>query len=65
MADMLKYIYKKCQELGAIIRFPSLLIWIAMYHLCPVGHKYFLEPTRFHMWFFKPFSMARNPLEEE
>ena len=65
MADMLKYICEKCQESGAIIRFPSLLIWIAMYHLCPVGHKDFLEPTRFHMWHFKPFSMARTPLEQE
>ena len=65
MADILKSIYEKCQESGAIIRFPSLLIWIAMYHLCPVRHKDFLDPTRFHMWCFKPFSMARTPLEHE
>ena len=38
IADMIKYICKKFQETGAIIRFTSLIIWIAMYHLCPVGH---------------------------
>ena len=42
VADMLKSICEKCQETGAIIRFPSLLIWIAMYHLCPEGHPQFL-----------------------
>ena len=36
-----------------------------MYNLCPVGNKYFLEPSRFHMWNFKPFSMARTPLQQE
>ena len=65
MANMLKYIYEKCQELGVIIRFPSLLIWIAMYHLCLVRNKDILEPSRFHMWHFKPFAMARTPLEQE
>ena len=30
MANILKSIYEKCQELGAMIKFPSLLIWIAM-----------------------------------
>ena len=63
MADILKSICEKCQKSGTMIRFPSLLIWIAMYHLCPVGHKVFSKPTRFHMWHFKSFSMARNPLE--
>ena len=38
MADILKSICVKCQESSAIIRFPSLLISIAMYHLCLVGH---------------------------
>ena len=65
MDDILKSIYKKCQESGAMIIFPSLLIWIAMYHLCPVEHKDFLELTRFHMWHFNSFSMGRTPLEQE
>ena len=36
-----------------------------MYHLCLVGHKHFFDPSKFHMWHFKPFSMARTPLEQE
>ena len=39
-----------------IITFPSLIIWIAMYHLCPVRNKKFQEPRKYHMWRFKPFS---------
>ena len=65
VVDMLKSICEKCQEIGVIIRFSSLLIWIAMYHLCPVGHKYLLEPSMFHMWRFNPFLMAGTPLEQE
>ena len=34
--DMLKGICENCQESGGIIRFPSLIIWIVMYYLCPV-----------------------------
>ena len=56
VVDMLKGIYEKCQELGGIIRFPSLIIWIVMYYLCPVGDKQFQEPTKFHMWRLKPFA---------
>ena len=56
VVDMLKGICEKCQESGGIIRFPSLIIWIVMYYLCPVGDKQFQEPTKFHMWRFKPFS---------
>ena len=56
VTDMLKGIYKKCQESGGIIRFPSLMIWIVMYSLCPVGDKQFQELKKFHMWRFKPFS---------
>ena len=56
VADMLKGICEKCQELGGIIRFPSLMIWIVMYYLCPVGDKQFQEPTKFHMWIFKQFA---------
>ena len=29
-----------------------------MYHLCPVGDKQFQEPTKFHMWRFKPFAQT-------
>ena len=39
VTDMLKSICEKCQELTGIIRFPSLIICIAMYHLCLVGDK--------------------------
>ena len=39
--DMLKSICKKCQELTKIIRFPSLIVLIVMYHLCLVGDKQF------------------------
>ena len=56
VANMLKCICEKCQELGGIIRFLSLIIWIVMYYLCPVGDKQFQEPTKFHMWRFKPFA---------
>ena len=56
VTDMLKTICEKCQESAGIIRFPSLIIWIAMYHLRPVGDKQFLEPCKYHMWCFKPFS---------
>ena len=38
-ADMLKTICEKCQESTRIIMFPTLIIWIAMYHLCPVRDK--------------------------
>ena len=53
--DMLKSIYEKCHESDRIIRFPSLILWIAMYHLCPIGDKQFEEPHKYHMWRFKPF----------
>ena len=56
VADMIKTICEKCQDSTGIIRFPSLIIWIAMYHLCPVGDKQCQEPRKYHMWRFKPFS---------
>ena len=56
VTDMLKGICEKCEDLGGIIRFPSLMIWIVMYSLCPVEDKQFQEPTKFHLWRFKPFS---------
>ena len=62
---MIKSIYEKFQETSGIIRFPSLIIWISMYHLCLVRHLQFLEPFRFHMWHFKPFSMVGTPQELE
>ena len=27
-----------------------------MYHVCPVRDKKFQEPSKYHMWRFKPFS---------
>ena len=56
VANMLKGICKKCQESKGIIRFPSLMLWIVMYSLFPIGDKQFEELTKFHMWRFKPFS---------
>ena len=58
VADMLKTICEKCQESAGIIMFPSLIIWIAMYHLCLVGDKQFQEPHKYHMWRFNPFSQS-------
>ena len=67
VTDMLKGICEKCQESGGIIRFLSLIIWIVMYCLCPVGDKQFQEPTKFHMWRFKPLSHTGtlNELEND
>ena len=56
VVDMLKTIYEKFQESSGIIRFPSLIIWIVMYYLCPIEDKQFQELTKFHMWRFKPFA---------
>ena len=39
VANMLKTICEKFQESVGIIRFPSLIIWIAMYNLCLVEDK--------------------------
>ena len=49
VADMFKNICEKCQEYIGIIRFPSLIIWIAMYHLCQVEDKQFQELGKYHM----------------
>ena len=56
VTDMVKTICERCQETGGIIRFPSLILWIVMYHIFPNKNPIFQEPTRFHMWRFKPFS---------
>ena len=58
--DMLKTICEKCQESVGIIRFPSLIIWIVMYHLCPVGDNKFLEPTKYHMWLVQTIFIEWN-----
>ena len=58
VTDMLKGICDKCQDSRGIIRFLSLIIWIVMYYLCPVGDNFFKEPTKFHMWRFKPFAQT-------
>ena len=65
VAGMIKGICEKCQETIVAIKFPSLIIWIPMYYLCPIGDRQFLELTRFHMWHFKPFSMDGNSQELE
>ena len=56
VADMIKTVCERCQEMGGIIKFPSLILWIVMYHICPKGSPVFWEPSRFDMYRFKPFS---------
>ena len=41
VTDMVKTIYERCQEMGGIIRFPSLILWIVMYHIFPEGNPIF------------------------
>ena len=64
---MVKTICEICQEMGGIIRFPSIIVWIVMYHIFPDGNPIFQELTRFHMWRFKPFSQkgTLKELEDE
>ena len=63
VTDMIKNICEKCQKIGGIIRFPSLILWIVMFTIFPEGDKNFQEPTRFHMWRFKPFSLNETMKE--
>ena len=56
VVDMVKTICERCQETGGIIKFPSLILWIVMYHIFPEGSPVFQEPLKFDMWRFKPFS---------
>ena len=63
IANMVKTVCERCQEMGGIIKFPSLTLWIVMYHICREGSLVFQEPTRFYMWRFKPFSQ-RGTLQE-
>ena len=56
VADMIKTICERCQETGGMIKFPSLILWIVMYHIFPEGSPVFRELTRFQMHRFKPFS---------
>ena len=41
IAAMIKTICERCQEMGGIIRFPSLILWIVMYSIFPKGDKKF------------------------
>ena len=41
VADMIKTICEHCQEMGGIIKFPSLILWIVMYHIYPEGSPVF------------------------
>jgi len=56
VVDMVKTICKRCQETGGMIKFPSLILWIGMYHICSEGSPVFRELTKFQMNRFKPFS---------
>ena len=56
VVDLVKTICERCHETGGIIKFPSLIIWIIMYHFFPEGSPTFRELTRFQMHWFKPFS---------
>ena len=58
VTDMVKTICERCQEIGGIIKFPSLILWIVV-HDNPI----FREPSKFDMWRFKPFSQ-RGTLQE-
>ena len=55
VVDMVKTICERCQEMGGIIKFPSLILWIVMYLICPEGSPVFREPSKFDMCMFKPF----------
>ena len=59
VTNIIKTVYERCQEMGGIIKFPSLILWIVMYHICPV----FRESTKFNMNRFKPFSQKGTPHE--
>ena len=63
VTDMVKTICERCQEMGGIIKFPSLILCIVMYHICLEGSPVFREPSKFDMWRFKPFSQ-RGTLHE-
>ena len=51
------------QEMGGIIKFPSLILWIVMYHIYLEGSLVFQEPTKLDMNRFKPFSQTGTPHE--
>ena len=56
LVDLVKSNYEKCQEQGTPIRFYSLLIWIAMSRMSPVGHLKFTNlsgPPMYNYSFFK------------
>ena len=41
VTDMVKTICERCQETGGIIKFPSLILWIFMYHIYLEGNPIF------------------------
>ena len=65
VVDMIKTVCEQCQEKGGIIKFPSLILWIIMYHICPEGSPIFCEWSRFDMYRFKPFSQKGTMHELE
>ena len=63
--NMIKTVCERYQEMGGIIKFPSLILWIVMYHICLEVSPVFREPSRFDMYKFKPFSKKGTPHELE
>jgi len=60
VVDLLLENIKNCQENGAGIRFPSLLIWLVMTDVTPVGEAKFTATGQAFMFNFRSFSM-NNP----
>jgi len=60
VVDLLLENIKNFQDNGASIRFPSLLIWLAMTNVTPVGEAEFTATEHAFMFNFRSFSM-NNP----
>ena len=41
VANMIKTICERCKETGGMIKFPSLILWIFLYHIFPEGSPVF------------------------
>ena len=57
LVDLLIENIKNCQDTGASIRFPSLIIWLAMTDITPVGEAQFTATDQPFMFNFRDFSM--------
>ena len=60
VVDLILENIKNCQENGASIRFSSLLIWLAMTDVTPVGEPQFTATGQAFMFNFRSFFM-NNP----